>query len=955
MNRPPASLRVMLPAGLAAAFLLITAISLINGIHNHRETVADNARSDALGYATEVARTIEQGGLQRPVIVKSRISRILTDPRVETVTVTNPGMKVLLSPRQAQAGELLTDVLPDFDPEAVRGHFKQRLPGLLETAHPDRIEAVQSFTMPGAAATANPSSRGLVFVRLDVGDRLDVIRNEAILERLPEVVLMLLIIGLSTLVIETRVNRPLSRLRRAADSIRRGRPTELPPTDEGPAEVTDVAEAFNAMVTAQNDARRRLAESERRLAVTLDSVGDGLIATDVDGYITLMNPMAERLTAWSRDEAIGREIEEVFVICPADNCEPVRIPLRRVLAEGTLVGLANHTVLLSRDGHRYHIADSAAPIRQDDGTLSGVVLVFHDVSREYELRDALAENEQHFRNLADNGQALIWTTDLEQRRDYVNRPWLEFTGMPREAILGDGWKTSVHPDDLADLLTAIDSAYRRQATFTLEYRLRHHSGEYRWMLVKGTPRRDSRGRFIGLMGQCLDITANKQAHDRLEHLANHDALTDLPSRSLLLERIKEAIRDRRQYGGVGGLFFVDIDAFKQINDLYGHKHGDRMLKEIARRLTALKDVDDTLARLGGDEFLVLVPRISDDPELARSKAHEMADRFRAIMQAPFQFGESQHLATASVGLTLFAGQVGSAEELLREADIAMYRAKENGRNHLVGFESGMVESVTRRYRLEQELRHALEKGEFEIYLQSQVGTDERTVGAEVLLRWQHRDQGIISPAEFIPVAEETGLIIEIGDWVLGQACRLLARLQAHQRRFDTRPVSISVNVSPRQFRSADFVDRLRELIEASGIDPSGLMIELTENVLMTQADAAITRMEEMVDLGLGFSIDDFGTGYSSFTYLKRLPLREIKIDKSFVDGVPHDPANTAMVEAILAMASRLEIEVVAEGVESREQVDFLVDRNCDRIQGFHFSRPTPAEDWLATQLGPDTH
>jgi len=283
----------------------------------------------------------------------------------------------------------------------------------------------------------------------------------------------------------------------------------------------------------------------------------------------------------------------------------------------------------------------------------------------------------------------------------------------------------------------------------------------------------------------------------------------------------------------------------------------------------------------------------------------------------------------------------------------MYRAKENGRNHLVGFESGMVESVTRRYRLEQELRHAHENREFELYLQSQVGMDEHNVGAEVLLRWRHGDEGLISPAEFIPLAEETGLIVEIGDWVLSKACALLARLQAHQRRFDTAPVSISVNVSPRQFRSADFVDRLRALVEESDIDPAGLMIELTENVLMTQADAAISRMDQLVDMGVGLSIDDFGTGYSSFTYLKRLPLREIKIDKSFIDGIPHDAANTAMVEAILAMANRLEIEVVAEGVENREQVDFLFDRSCDRIQGFHFSRPTPAEDWLTAQLGPD--
>ena len=946
MKRRPLPLRLTLPAGLAVAFLLITTVSLINAIHHHREAAITTARGDALGHATEIARTIEQGGLQTPAMAKARMSRILTDPRIRTVVVADPQMQVLLSPRQAQTGAPLNEILPDLDLDVMRQHLQRRLPALLETAMPARIEAVQSFAMSGDSVTDPSANRGLVFVSMDITAQLRTHRSEALLERLPEVLLMLLIIGMSMLLIETRVNRPLSTLRRAADAIRRGRPADLPPTDEGPAEIAAVAESFNAMVTAQKEAQRLINENKQKLAVTLDSVGDGLIATDLDGRITLINPMAERLTGWDREEALGRSIEDVFVISPADGCKPVRIPLRRVLAEGTVVGLANHTVLIDRNGHRYHITDSAAPIRDPDGRLSGVVLVFHDISREYELRDKLAESEQHFRDLADNGQALIWTSDTDRRRDYVNRPWLEFTGLGRQESAGDGWRKAVHPDDLGKLLTAIDTAYRRQSGFTLEYRVRHHSGEYRWVLVKGTPRRDTKGRFLGLMGQCLDISADKQAHERLAYLAGHDPLTGLPNRTQLLKRIEQVIQDRRLAQGVGGLFFVDIDAFKQINDLYGLQEGDRMLMEIARRLVALTDGDATVARIGGDEFLALIPRLAHDPDEGRRSAREFADRIRETMQEPFELGGSRHMATASVGLTLICGRVGSAEELLREADIARYRAKEAGRNHFVDFEAGMVESLTRRYRLEQELRQALERGEFELYLQSQVGRQETTVGAEVLLRWQSHEHGLVSPAEFIPLAEETGLVVEIGDWVMQEACKLLARLQAHQRSSGGEPVTISVNVSPRQFRSPRFADRLRELVESSGIDPTGLMIEITENVLMTQADEAIDRMQELVGVGLSFSIDDFGTGFSSFTYLKRLPLREIKIDKSFVDGVPDDLANSAMVEAILAMAEHLGIEVVAEGVEYREQADFLFDRACDRIQGFYFARPTPAEAWL---------
>ncbi len=948
MTLPRLSLRLMVPLGLSLLFLLITAVSLINGIHNRSAIFMADSSQRLLGYTTEIARTIEQGGLEGTGLLKARVSSILTDPRVDMLIAIGPDREVLVSPYQTWQGKPVDELFAELDLTAFTDQQDQRLPNLNQLDGEQTLRALQSFELPVLSGRPRSESRGVVCVRMDLTASLARIRNEAILARLPEAGMMLLIILLTAWVLNSQITRPLGRLRDAAMRLRQGN-LDVRLSERGCSEIAAVAQGFNAMARAIGEARDQLLQSEKRLAVTLDSIGDGLIATDLDGMITLMNPVAERLTGWSREEAIGKPIEAVFVICHANDDRPVAIPIRQVLAEGTLVGLANHTVLTDRQGNRHHIADSAAPIQQDDGSLVGVVLVFHDMSQEYRLREALAESEQHFRTLADNGQALIWTADLDGKRDYVNRPWLTFTGLPPNQALNDDWQQAVHPEDLPALQQVIVSAYERRVSFTREYRLRHHSGEYRWLLAKGTPRFSSRGAFMGVMGQCVDVTADKETAAQLERLAYHDGLTDLPNRALLLDRVDQAIRQRKRHGGVGALFFVDLDEFKQINDLYGHSLGDQVLIEVARRLSGLVRDTDTVARLGGDEFLVLVPEMAHDIHGARQSATALADKLRHAMEQPFEFQDFRHLATASVGLTLFAGKVDNAEELIREADVAMYQAKRAGRNNLVNFESGMVESVTRRYRLEQELKQALERGEFELHLQSQVDRDEVVVGAEILLRWRHPVRGLVSPAEFISVAEESGQIIAIGEWVLREACQLLHGLEQ-----STPPgqkhLNISVNVSPRQFRTPDFVDRVRQTIEQTGIDPAHLMIEITENMLVSHASDAIERMRALAALGLTFSIDDFGTGYSSFAYLKRLPLNEIKLDKSFVDDVPGSPGDTAMVEAILAMASRLGIEVVAEGVETCAQFHYLKANDCTRFQGFCFARPVPARQWIEEQL-----
>jgi len=635
----------------------------------------------------------------------------------------------------------------------------------------------------------------------------------------------------------------------------------------------------------------------------------------------------------------------VFVIESAITGLPAEIPVKRVLIEGSVLGLANHTVLVARDGTRRDVSDSAAPIRNAQGGIEGVVLVFQDVTEAYRLRRALADSEQHFRSLANHGQALIWTAGLDKKCNYFNTVWLAFTGRTLAQELGDGWVEGVHPDDLERCFSTYAVAFDARKAFDMEYRLRHSSGEYRWILDQGSPRFDSQGLFLGYIGHCLDLTQVKQAEAQVAHLAYHDALSGLPNRALFQDRLTQTVSAARRCQRFGALMFVDLDHFKRLNDVYGHALGDAVLKEVATRLQFYLRQDDTVARLGGDEFVVLLPALAAEPDGAATLARAVADKIRLALEAPIFIDGVTHHTAASIGVTLFPKADESVDDLMREADIAMYRSKESGRNQISFFQADMQHSVTQRYALEQELRGAVAQHAFELYLQSQVDAAGQITGAEALVRWHHPTRGLVAPATFIPLAEETRLILPLGEWVLQQACQVIARLDAAGH-----SLHIAVNVSPLQFAQADFVARTRDILSVTGADPTHLTLEITEGLLVEHMTETMGRMAELAGLGIRFSIDDFGTGYSSLSYLKRLPLYELKIDRSFVQDVPDDPNDVALVETILAMSQHLHLHVVAEGVETAAQFAFLKSRGCTRFQGYLFHRPQAHQDWLAALI-----
>ena len=443
----------------------------------------------------------------------------------------------------------------------------------------------------------------------------------------------------------------------------------------------------------------------------------------------------------------------------------------------------------------------------------------------------------------------------------------------------------------------------------------------------------------------LHITQRKRAEEEIKNLAFYDPLTQLPNRRLLMDRLKQALASSVRSGQEGALLFIDLDNFKTLNDTLGHDIGDLLLQQVAQRLESCVREGDTVARLGGDEFVVMLEDLSEHDLDAAAQAETVGEKILLTLNLPYQLATHEYSSTPSIGVTLFSDHEQNQDELLKQADIAMYQAKKTGRNSLRFFNPQMQETITARASLESDLRHAIaEQKQFQLFYQAQVDSSGKLVGAEALLRWQHPERGMVSPADFIPLAEETGLILPLGNWVLTTACQQLAAWAA---RPETAHLTLAVNVSAKQFHLLTFAEEVLALVDYYVVPPARLKLEITESMLLCNVDDIIAKMTVLKARGINFSMDDFGTGYSSLQYLKRLPLDQLKIDQSFVRDIASDDNDKAIVRTIIAMAQGLNLNTIAEGVETLTQRQLLLDRGCTTYQGYLLGRPMPIEKFDA--------
>jgi diguanylate cyclase (GGDEF)-like protein/PAS domain S-box-containing protein len=555
----------------------------------------------------------------------------------------------------------------------------------------------------------------------------------------------------------------------------------------------------------------------------------------------------------------------------------------------------------------------------------------------------LQDKDERFRSLVSNIPGAVYRYTLSSSKDwkmdFISDVIKEISGLPAAEFMGQGIATyfeKILPQDLPLLQEAFEKAVREGAAFSVDYRVRHVNGDFRWVHDHGRAVRDEDGKVIHVDGVISDITERTKEKERFNQLVYYDALTNLPNRELFVDRLDQAIQQARRKKESGAVLALDLDHFKRINDTLGHPIGDQLIKAVAARLLKMLFDSDTVTRIGGGAFIILLPRVAKTED-----AENVANKLLTAFKSPFLVNEHELFTSCSIGIALFPNDGETSDILIKNADAAMHISKERGKDRFQLFSSSIANNSFERLVLENSLRRALERNEFRLYYQPQLDLRTgKTIGAEALIRWQHPDLGFIPPMEFIPIAEETGLIHPIGEWVLKTACE-------QKKRWDEqgfKPFRISVNLSARQFHYANLVDMVGDTIRKSGIDAKDLDLELTESTIMDRLEETTQTLRRLKNMGAHISIDDFGTGYSSLMYLKTFPIDTIKIDKSFVNDVTTDPDDQAITQAIISMAHSLKLDVVAEGVETKEQLELLKSQSCDVIQGYLFSKPIPVDD-----------
>jgi diguanylate cyclase (GGDEF)-like protein/PAS domain S-box-containing protein len=538
----------------------------------------------------------------------------------------------------------------------------------------------------------------------------------------------------------------------------------------------------------------------------------------------------------------------------------------------------------------------------------------------------------------------LMITDAENKILKVNRAFTKITGYTDEEVVGKSPSMLASGRHDAAFFAEMWGSLNKTGRWTGEVWNRRKSGDVYPENLTITAVKGEKGIITNYVATFTDISMMKAAAEEIQQLAFFDSLTQLPNRRLLMDRLKHAIAAGARSGRQGAVLFLDLDHFKVLNDSLGHDIGDLLLQQVAERLTACVREGDTVARLGGDEYVVVLEDLSEQDLEAAAQTETIANKILASLNQPYQLDAHEHHITPSIGIAVFKNHHSTIEELLKQADIAMYQAKKAGRNTLRFFNPQMQISITARVALERELRKALDNKQLHLYYQIQVDNSGHALGAEALIRWIHPERGLVSPAQFIPLAEETGLILPIGNWVLNTAC---AQIKAWHKNAHTRDLTLSINVSAKQFRQPDFVAQVRAAIERHSIDPMQLKIELTESLLLENVEDTIASMTALGEIGVQFSLDDFGTGYSSLQYLKRLPLFQLKIDQSFVRDIVTDSHDRSIVRTIIAMAQSLYLNVIAEGVETEQQRELLLSNGCKRYQGYMFGKPVPINEFNA--------
>ena len=740
-------------------------------------------------------------------------------------------------------------------------------------------------------------------------------------------------------------------------------PEQKQKSSKTPASLTGKRKELTGGVTFPESRRglfSQIEEELRLLKTSIETISTGITIADIDGKILYTNPAEAMMHGYTVEELVGMNVS----IFSPDN----RKKKRNSKEVSAWKEWTREVTEIRKDRTTFPVQLKSIPVKDPDGNPSCIITIAEDITLRKQAEEALqnAHNELEQKVMERTGELRESNRMLEQelleRQAVENRLRLlgKFFANTNEAVLiTDSQARIMEVNDAFTRITGFEKeeVIGKRPTVLRSYRnsKRNHMQIWKSILRNGGwqgelwdrrkngeiypvwlsigPVRDDANAVSHYVAIASDISAMKKTEERLEHLAHHDSLTNLPNRVLFSDRLMQAVALARRNKKMIAVMLLDLDRFKEVNDTLGHRLGDQLLVEVSRRLRYGIREADTISRLGGDEFAVILSEISDI-----GSAAQIAQHFIYTVSEPFEIEGHEIYITTSIGITIYPADSDDVEPLLKNADTAMYYAKSRGKNNFQFFTNEMNRRIIEKLFIESKLRHALEQKEFQLYFQPQVETKTGyIVGMEALLRWINPELGDMPPSKFIPVAEDTGLIIPIGEWIIQEACR-----QARAWQEEGLPMlNLSINLSARQFHKQTIIETISGLLKETGFDPHQLELEITESVIMQDVDENIETLRRLKDLGLRLSIDDFGTGYSSLNYLKRFPIDVLKIDQSFVMDITSDPENSSVVSAIIALAHSLNLKVIAEGVETAEQLDFLKERGCNEVQGYYFSKPIP--------------
>lgn len=693
---------------------------------------------------------------------------------------------------------------------------------------------------------------------------------------------------------------------------------------------------------------RKLAEETQALTqLAVDRSSDAVFWLNMEGCLLKVNDQACRSLGYARDELVGMHVWDFD-----PNFVGVDWSARMQALRGKQ-SWRHESTHRRKDGGTFPVEVIANYVCYNDKEF--VIAFTRDLSEIKKADAALRESEERLNQAVRVSQTGIFDHDHVTNTVYWSPEQRAIYGISAdETVTLQDFMERVHPADRDKITEAVRFAHvpGGDGLFDVQHRIIRYDG-VRWVITRSQTLFEGEGdglRPMRTVGAVMDITERMRTEERVAYLAFYDSLTGLANRRLLHERLERALSVSTRNHLYGALLFIDLDHFKTINDTVGHEYGDLLLKEVARRLHTVLREADTISRPGGDEFVVILEEIAADQDQAAAQAKVTSDRILEALSNRYYLRGREYVSSASIGVVVFRGHEDNIDELLKRSDMAMYEAKRAGRGVVRFFDPLMQAAFERRAKVETDIRKAVELDQFMLYYQVRVGRDGEALGAEALLRWCHPERGLVMPGEFIPICEETGLILSLGEWVMEAAC---AQLRAWEENPGTRALKVSVNISANQFRQEDFVDKVVRVLEKTGVDPARLELELTESMFLENIDQSIAKMQRLRDIGVLFALDDFGTGYSSLSYLKRLPLSQVKIDRSFVRDITDDTNDEVIVQTIIKMGQTLGLEVIAEGVETEQQRRLLERYGCENFQGYLFGKPVPVAEFEEAVLTAD--